>query len=80
MYKVNKVQSQSGESDSRNYLNVRGPMPSLSVSVASTDSKKILDAHVELRGGSLTCSPSTERALRIYIQHFTEDYKSTLSN
>ena len=32
MYKVNKVRSQTGKSDSRNYF-VRGPITALSVSV-----------------------------------------------
>ena len=76
MYKVNNVQSQSGKSYSGNDF-VRKPITSLSVSIASTNSLKILDAHVELRRWSPPGSPSTERALRSYVQHFTEDYKST---
>ena len=67
MYKVNKVQSQTGEiillEDQSQ------PLPSPSVFVASMDSYKILDAHIELLRGSLTGSPSTEMALRSYVQH-----------
>ena len=41
---VNKVQSQTGRIYSGNDV-VKGPITALAVSVASTDSQKILDAH-----------------------------------
>ena len=62
MCKVNKVQSQTGKSDSGNDV-FRGPITTFAVSVAPTDSSKIFDAHVELQRGS----PTTERALGVYV-------------
>ena len=53
MYKVNKVQSQTEKSDDF----VRGPITAFTVSVASTDCSKTLDADVELWRGSPTGSP-----------------------
>ena len=73
MYKVNKVQSQTGKSDSGFRILLEDqPQPLPSVSVASTDSLKRLDAHVEQQRGSPTGSPSTERAFHVYVQHFKE--------
>ena len=64
MYKVNKVQSQTGEiillEDQSQ------PLPSPSVFVASMDSYKILDAHIELLRGSLTGSRRRGLSVAMY--------------